>query len=437
MPAYITKSLAETLEQLGTQAGRRQMAGYLAENSDQIAEDLSKTVLSEIKAFSASRNPDVLPQLADHAPRHIDEIIRLLNGGRIGDFAFVTEHARLRAKQHFPLEATLHAYRCGHRVFAGWLREAVLQTSDEPKKQLEQISATADFALEYTDAASTVLAEAYLAQTRLMADVTIDKRKELMRILLHGYDESDRRVADILREAGYLDGRLSYCVLAVRSVDPAEMLHSERTRRMADSIDQALRDHSIQRVIDVRDNRVVAVVSDMQRLSGWSTSKKPLNERIAEPLLQVGNAILAGISKDCQSTSQIPSAYHEALLALDSATVSKRVARLSDLTLRSIMLQSAGPDMASALPVWTTALVEADNKAGGALIDTLRAYAAADMNVLKAGARLDAHPNTVYFRLQKITDATGLDARSFHNLSELLLVADCVALIDGVGVGRA
>ena len=70
-------------------------------------------------------------------------------------------------------------------------------------------------------------------------------------------------------------------------------------------------------------------------------------------------------------------------------------------------------------------LGEADSKARGSLTATLRAYADADMNVLKTAHRLSVHPNTVYSRLQKVTDATGLDARSFHELTELLIVADC------------
>lgn len=47
------------------------------------------------------------------------------------------------------------------------------------------------------------------------------------------------------------------------------------------------------------------------------------------------------------------------------------------------------------------------------------------MNVLKAAEKLSVHPNTIYARLQKILDITGLEAHSYHALSELLIVADC------------
>jgi sugar diacid utilization regulator len=49
------------------------------------------------------------------------------------------------------------------------------------------------------------------------------------------------------------------------------------------------------------------------------------------------------------------------------------------------------------------------------------------MNVLKSAEILAVHPNTIYARLQRILDVTGLDAKEYHALNELLIVADCRA----------
>jgi hypothetical protein len=38
---------------------------------------------------------------------------------------------------------------------------------------------------------------------------------------------------------------------------------------------------------------------------------------------------------------------------------------------------------------------------------------------------LGVHPNTVYARLQRIFDISGLQARSFNALTDLLIVCDC------------
>ena len=204
---YPANALQSALERLG-ESGNLPAAGlHLRNHADAISVQLKERVLAEIPAFSETGNPDILPELAEHAPMHTDEIVRLLLGGAVGDFDFVRSHARRRAEQRFPLEATLHAYRCGHKVYSQWLREAIIESTSSPNDSPQIVTAVADFTIEYTDAVSTIAAGAYVAQTRMLADVAGDRRAELLSILLEGYDESDGRVAKILRDAGYLDRR--------------------------------------------------------------------------------------------------------------------------------------------------------------------------------------------------------------------------------------
>jgi hypothetical protein len=143
-------------------------------------------------------------------------------------------------------------------------------------------------------------------------------------------------------------------------------------------------------------------------------------------LSRVGNAALIGVSSDVPSTSHVPSAYREATTALELASVSQRVLQFSEIPLRKLLLHFAAQDFRRVLPVWANDFYKADDKAGGALIATLRAYANVDMNILKTAQLLSVHPNTVYARLQRIFEITQLQATSFHALSDLLAVSDCV-----------
>ncbi len=228
MPDYQIKALNDALRRLGESPALPAAVRHLKGNHAVINVELGETVLAQIPAFTDSRNPEILPELSRHGPQHTDEILRLLNGGEPGDFAFVREHSRRHASQRFPLEATLHAYRCGQKVFSRWMRRAALTVESSPQDAQQIVAAVADFAMEYTDAISTIAAGAYLAQTRLMADVAGDQRAELLTILLDGYDESDGRVANILRSAGYLDTRQSFCIALAQPVVPAEMQNPAR-----------------------------------------------------------------------------------------------------------------------------------------------------------------------------------------------------------------
>jgi len=180
----------------------------------------------------------------------------------------------------------------------------------------------------------------------------------------------------------------------------------------------------IRMLAGIRNNVVTAVLSDSRRRSGWTAPQTNLAERLRSLLLNLGPAVLVGMSTDQPSTSFLPRALHEATIALDFASVTKRVVQFSDLSIRSLILHRDGGQIRSAAPNWVAALIHADEKAKGSLIRTLRALADADMNVQQAGRQLCVHPNTVYSRLGRVRELTGLDGQRYHDLVELLLAAD-------------
>jgi len=178
-------------------------------------------------------------------------------------------------------------------------------------------------------------------------------------------------------------------------------------------------------LVGTRNNAVVAVISARRRQSGWTAPQTNLAERILPMLLGLGPAVLVGVSADHPSTSFLPKASHEATIALDFASVENRVVQFSDLPIRGLLVHRGTEYIQSAPPNWVAALIASDAKAGGSLVRTLRAIADADMNMQKAARILGKHPNTIYTRIERIRELTGLDGQRYHDLTELLLGADC------------
>jgi hypothetical protein len=409
--------LLSLLRQLETAGVVPAAAAHL--DADRAAKALGETLLAEIPAFRASSNPEVLPTLARHAREHVNEIHRLFGGGTLGDFAFVKAHAVERADQRFPLEVTLHAYRCGHRVLSQWLRQAAMASAVPQPEQA--VAAVADFSIEYTNAISTIAAAEYVARTRVLAEAEGDQRTELMNTLLSGYDESDGRVARLLKRAGYLEQRQTYCVALVQPVNAAEMENPERARRILAALGDALAGSTVRMLAGVRNAAVTAIVSDRRRLSGWTAPQASLAARLYPLLLTLGPAVITGLSADHPSTAFLPRALGEAATALDFASVANRVVPFASLPLRAMLVHRGADAVRATPPPWAEAL----GTAGHPLIETLRAIADADLNIQEAARRLGKHPNTIYARLTRIHDITGLDARHYADLTELLLAADC------------
>ena len=232
-------------------------------------------------------------------------------------------------------------------------------------------------------------------------------------------------LAGQLRRSGYLQQRLSYCVAVARSVIPEEMQNPARAQRMADALSAALDGSSIRSIVGIRDNHVVLVMSATRRLSGWTAPQSLLADRVYPHLRKVGPAALIGLSNDAPSTSHIPRAMSEARVALDFANVAERVMPFAEIPFQQMLVSKARDEMQSALPVWLDSFSTADAKTKGRLSVTLKAYADCDMNVQRTAKSLEIHPNTIYARMQRIEDITGLNALSYHALTELLLAFEC------------
>ena len=407
------------------------VAKSLRNSAERLVRDLQKTVLTEVHAYSQSGNPDVLPELQQQLEELISEACRLLGGKRPDELGFVAAHSRRRAEQKFPLDALLHMHRCAYLGMLPWIRDAALAAASTEAQVRRVVAAVTEFTFEYTSSISTLTTTEYVDHTRLLAEAEGDRRSKLLDMLLGGYDESDNRAAQLLRRAGYLEQRQSFCVAVARSVDPREMENAARAQRMADSIGQVLHDLPIRSLLGVRENLVTVVISGTRRLSGWTRPHSLLADRVYEPLRKVGPVAIIGISADAPSTSHIPRALNEAKLALDFASVADRVMPYARIPFRHMLVRVAADNIQSALPIWVEPLLSADEKARGRLLETLRAYADADMNVLKTAKHLSIHPNTIYARMQKIQNITGRDALNYHELSELLLASDCSAQSSG------
>ena len=414
-PDYHLKSL----EQAGVVPA---VQAPLLADAGRVIDQLRQAVVAEVPAFTDSGNPDVVPELGEHLEAHVREVCRLLGGGLPGELNFVREHAERRAEQKFPLDALLQSYRILQRALSTWVRDAALEVADESAHLRRVVAAVTDFVIEYTGNAGSLVTSEYVHHTRRLAEAEADRRSALLNTLLDGYDEADQAAAGLLRRAGYLQQRQSYCVAVARSVEPGEMESAPRAQRMADAIGEALAPVGVRCIIGIRDNHVVAILSATRRTSGWTAPQTTVADRVYPALRRVGPAALIGLSNDAPSTSHIPKAANEARLALDLASVGNRVARYSDISLRQMLITralSAGP---SSRPAWAEHLAAEDRR--GVLAATLRSYADCNMNAQKTAEVLGIHPNTVYSRMQRIEGLTGLNALQFHALSELLLALD-------------
>jgi sugar diacid utilization regulator len=127
-----------------------------------------------------------------------------------------------------------------------------------------------------------------------------------------------------------------------------------------------------------------------------------------------------GISLPAEGFAAIERAYREAVLCLESATPARPIVVLGDLPALEAALAGADPTARAVIAAKAAGLRALDRTDRAMAIDTIRAFAAADLTVARAAAVLHIHQNTLRHRLSRINATTGHDPRTLRGLIDLL-----------------
>jgi sugar diacid utilization regulator len=131
-----------------------------------------------------------------------------------------------------------------------------------------------------------------------------------------------------------------------------------------------------------------------------------------------------GVSVAFQGFASVAQSYREAELSLSYTSSSRPILALDDLSSFECALIGATATTKAIIASKGNSLRALSDEDLAASIETIRAFADADLNVANAAQRIGVHPNTVRYRLQQIAGKTGHDPRTFTGLVELLCILE-------------
>jgi DNA-binding PucR family transcriptional regulator len=185
-------------------------------------------------------------------------------------------------------------------------------------------------------------------------------------------------------------------------------------------------------------SRSIAALSDRDGIPGAEVlvlipgGDEPTAARAADAVLNEMEASLAGFtfalgrSRITEDPSELPRAASEALLAANVAQGSSDGAALAfDQTGAYRLLLSAMSENPSELQRFYAETVEPlmayDEQYETELVRTLETFLEADGNVAGTAQRLFTHRHTVYYRLERVRELSGLDVSSSDGREKLSL----------------
>jgi sugar diacid utilization regulator len=143
-------------------------------------------------------------------------------------------------------------------------------------------------------------------------------------------------------------------------------------------------------------------------------------------LAQRGEHCAVGISTLCAGLGEVARGYQEARYALESVAPEAGVRVLLDLRVSDYLVERADGTALRMIPPAARRFFESPAPGDRILVDTLRAYAAADLSVRLAADQLAVHPNTVSYRLHKLGRLLERDLSSFSDVVEVVTWAQVI-----------
>jgi sugar diacid utilization regulator len=401
-------------------AALAEIAARIRDRKEELAEEFVDRLRAEIVDYrfvDDANRKDVYAVTLDNvdAFTHVLETEHELSEAEL-------ERIRRTAKRRVhavPLEGLNRAWR----LFGQMMWAAVLDVgrAEGPADSTAALEAAA-LLLRHIDAAATAGNQAYLDELQNpLSDLGL-LRRDLLEPLVSGWGDSEQ----IRRRAQSLHVRLAdaYVVVVMRDghpkvrdvVDlPAENFVA--LRRMVEGVREYLRPPEGSLLVGVRESEVLAAYP-VEARGGVELVRRECEE-LSEALVDEGIAI--GISGWHAGAGAIAAGYAEARAAerlAEEVTGDRGGAFTFDEVLIDHIVRSS-PEIERALSETLRPLVEYDLARHTNLVETLQAFVDAGFNVTKSAAALNAHPNTVAYRLRRIKQLTGRDV---HDLNDLLVL---------------
>ncbi|MEV0251728.1 helix-turn-helix domain-containing protein [Nocardia sp. NPDC050712] len=407
------------------QAERKRIIGNAYDDAEKIADAGMSAILAQIPGYAARDD-------TFHADVH-DQLTRLTRSGlgafldhrkvTATDVAYARQAAARRARAGLTLIDYIAAFRLGQQ--ATW-KSLLAFAGESEAGRLAALSMVVPLA-RYNDLISAEAANAYLEfQQSCTADAGREGQ-ELLESLLAG--ALPDRGPQLARASAHGIGADSTApMVVVTATVLGSRLRGERdgteteARQVAAAAMAGVAVNGLRTLAAVRGAEVIAVPA-----LGRSASTAELCERLRAmqtKLSAAGITLAVGVSTVVAGIAQLPKAYQQSRDALDLLPEAGGVLALPQITPFRYLMLRADDTARHLIDPAIAALLADDRVRGGMLAETIRAFAAADMNIREAADQLRIHHNTAKYRLRRIQDLTGRSVRTVNDLIELLVAME-------------
>jgi hypothetical protein len=384
---------------------------HLDNEQDQVARVIGQAGLQEIAEYEALAAPDRFEEVVADTRLHLEMFCRCAPARRMPDsdeLSFIADLAQQRAAAAFPLEAMLNAYRVGHRVLWDWL---ISQVADPHKGEIAL--ALTPFMHDYLGTVTRKLTSSYSDAT---PGPSADESDRQLLHMLATNDDLPRALA--MAEARGIAASGQY-IASIAGIDrSADGSRPDLLGRGANVIRRNAIHSGMNVLVTATDNEIMVLVVSPGDARGFAAG---VLEPAGAALDQMyGAGLVAGCSLTYGDLAESPLAFGEAHQAVARASQAECAGGVVWASFFDSLLAASSSAVSKRVPPWIPALTGEPGSDTSDLLRTLHAYLNANLSIERTARACFVHPNTVRYRLRRISKLTGLDLNRFYDLVELL-----------------
>lgn len=389
-----------------------QLLSRVAERAGDIARNIVDIYRREILDYRSLNHTTIAEDVLPNATLTLQDLLRRLQTRgepTMQELDDIRRAASRRVHQEVSLPALLHTYRIWGRVV--WHEIAVEAQKDSTLR--DAALRLAEPVMDYVNQVSMAVAQVYLEESAGLLRGRDMLRSDILESMLRGRPLSDRARLDINRM--HISDETHLLVVLIRLLDvPADRIRPDATKAV-----RALRENTRAMAIlgmGIRDSDVVAICR-----VGDGVGARDI-EAAADGVAILDTNWRVALGRPHKGLPGLPAAFKEAQNAVAIASAKGRHGKATafgDVMLDQILVSSEyAQDL---LDQTLRPLVEYDCSHSAELVETVRQFLAANLNLTRTATAMTLNANTVSYRLKRVEDLTGHNPTTSHGVTTFAL----------------
>lgn len=390
-------------------ATRLRVADWIDDHTDAISDQAVKDIWEAVPAY---RESGLEEDVAAHCHQVFAVFTRSIRDGRepaAEDFPWTAEHARIRVDAGIPLVDFIAAFRTGQRTLWEHLETYREESDDAAEVLLDLVTQL----MRLIEAGSSAAASAYFElQQHQLADLQRVQR-DVLEELLEGRMPEGALRHSVLAAAGLSEQAPFILVVAMPAEGsaPDDDGMAEIAARAAFALTEA-------GMFVARHREMVGLVPLRGRSEPDVTRSL---RRLTDELRTQGAVLSVGLSTGQEDLHSVAEAYGEALLACEALRGRQGFVALPEVSMLTYLVHRPDRTARRLVRPEVMAFFAEDLAGDGTYADTIESYVAHDLSARATAKAMHVHPNTIYYRLERIATGTDTDLRQFTAIVELLV----------------